>query len=95
MGRRDDPLCRGGGSGWKLGTSHWPALLMQLDSLLGATLQQTVVLPNGKIQTDHSAQDTAEGKRVGIGRNVLSNSGVNAVCGFAMAAVGYWYGSRM
>ena len=78
----------------------------QLDSLLGATLQKTIILPNGKIQTDHSksrssscsgsgssSEGNGKGKRIGIGRDVLSNSGVNAVCGFIMAGVGYWYGS--
>jgi hypothetical protein len=56
-------------------------------------MQKTVILPNGKVQTDHSTVGV-EGKRVGVGRDVLSNSGVNAVCGFAMTAVGYWYGTR-
>lgn len=39
------------------------------------------------------AGGTGKGKRIGVGRDVLSNSGVNAVCSFVMAGVGYWYGS--
>ena len=69
-----------------------------LDSLLGATLQETLWSEKeGKILTEHSdaGKSNAEGvKRIGIGRRVLSNSGVNFICGWVMAGVGYWYATR-
>lgn len=69
----------------------------QLDSLLGATLQRTLLRTSDmRILTDHSAREArAAGqalKQIGPGLDILSNSGVNMICGFTLAAIGYWYG---
>ncbi|GMK54629.1 hypothetical protein CspeluHIS016_0112150 [Cutaneotrichosporon spelunceum] len=65
-----------------------------LDSLLGATLQQTLYsTTDGHILTDHSDKKRANEPGVvtiGPGINVLSNSAVNAICGTVMAGVGWW-----
>ncbi|KAL7424376.1 hypothetical protein Q5752_000058 [Cryptotrichosporon argae] len=65
-----------------------------LDSLLGATLQATYLdTSTSRILTDASSTPRAAPGvvRVGSGRDVLSNSGVNFVTGCIMAAAGWWY----
>ncbi|EIW68749.1 hypothetical protein TREMEDRAFT_44556 [Tremella mesenterica DSM 1558] len=68
-----------------------------LDSILGATLQQTLFSEKDhKILTDLSTRRSGEDiKPIGFGLNILSNSGVNFVCGWVLASVGWWYGSRV
>ncbi|OCF37543.1 hypothetical protein I316_00669 [Kwoniella heveanensis BCC8398] len=44
---------------------------------------------------DHGDEKDNEGiKKIGFGLDVLSNSGVNFVTGCAIAAVGWWYGTK-
>ncbi|WVQ84069.1 hypothetical protein IAT38_006214 [Cryptococcus sp. DSM 104549] len=71
-----------------------------LDSALGALLQATYYDTEEKrVITDSSKRyagaEKAPGvKKIGYGVDVLSNSGVNFVCGTALAALGWWYGSQ-
>lgn len=70
---------------------------MQLDSLLGAVAQQTLYsTKDKKILTDHSTRSSKEPglQKIGVGRDILSNSAVNFVSGSAMAAFGWWWASR-
>ncbi|WWC67701.1 uncharacterized protein I206_101613 [Kwoniella pini CBS 10737] len=67
-----------------------------LDSLLGAYLQVTYFSNSqNKILTDQSQKSITDKdvKKIGYGINVLSNSGVNFVCGIALSAVGWYYGT--
>ncbi|WWC59209.1 uncharacterized protein I303_101759 [Kwoniella dejecticola CBS 10117] len=66
-----------------------------LDSILGAYLQVTYFSTSeNKILTDHSKKsiEDQDVKKIGYGIDVLSNSGVNFVCGVALSAVGWYYG---
>jgi hypothetical protein len=76
-----------------------PCSRLQLDSLLGATLQETLYsTKDGKILTDLSTRQSRSEpgvKRIGIGRDVLSNSAVNFVSGCAIAAAGWWYATML
>ncbi|ORX34407.1 integral membrane protein DUF92-domain-containing protein [Kockovaella imperatae] len=65
-----------------------------LDTVLGATLQETMYSTKDKrVLTDHSSRSTKEAglKKLGFGLNVLSNSGVNFVSGTIMAGLGWLY----
>ncbi|KAK8846776.1 hypothetical protein IAR55_005864 [Kwoniella newhampshirensis] len=68
-----------------------------LDSILGAFFQPTYYSTSTKrVLTDTSSAPHAispDVKRIGYGIDVLSNSGVNFICGCALAGGGYWYGS--
>lgn len=68
-------------------------LTSQLDSLLGATMQETLYsLEDKRILTDASTRSRtgSEIKRIGYGRNIVSNATVNLITGATTAAVG-WY----
>ncbi|WVQ69012.1 uncharacterized protein L199_007224 [Kwoniella botswanensis] len=68
-----------------------------LDSILGAFLQAThFSTSTNQILTDSSKKSITDEdvKKIGYGINVLSNSGVNFVCGLVLSGVGWWYGSR-
>lgn len=70
-------------------------LTIQLDSLLGATLQQTKYSTRDeRILTECSDRHPLEPGvvTIGPGKNVLSNSGVNFVTASIMAALGWWVG---
>jgi len=67
----------------------------QVDSLLGATLQQTKYSTrDGRVLTDYSHRDPLEPGVViiGPGKDVLSNSAVNFVTACVMSGIGYWVG---
>ncbi|WVW78704.1 hypothetical protein I302_100664 [Kwoniella bestiolae CBS 10118] len=69
-----------------------------LDSILGAFLQPTYFSTStNQILTDTSKKSPKDDdvKKIGYGINVLSNSGVNFVCGVVMSGVGWWYGSKL
>ncbi|GFZ49225.1 hypothetical protein JCM24511_06975 [Saitozyma sp. JCM 24511] len=101
----ESPALRSGATGW-----GWAGEMVLfctaaglagslLDSLLGATLQETLYsTKEGKILTDLSTRQSRSEpgvKRIGIGRDVLSNSAVNFVSGFAIAAAGWWYATKL
>lgn len=78
------------------------SLYSQLDSLLGALFQRTLYSTKDKrIITDHSPlyrmsrSRSVEGiTQIGPGLDILSNTGVNFVCGSVMGLLGYWWGSK-
>lgn len=60
--------------------------------MLGATLQETLYsVKDSRILTDLSHRPGERVKRIGIGRDILSNSAVNFLSGAIMAAVGWYY----
>jgi uncharacterized membrane protein len=68
--------------------------MLQLDTLLGASLQETLYSTVDKrILTDHSRRARYEKGvvRIGWGRDALSNSAVNFVSGAVMAGFGWWW----
>ncbi|WRT64995.1 uncharacterized protein IL334_001936 [Kwoniella shivajii] len=67
-----------------------------LDSMLGAFLQPTYFsTSSNQILTDQSKKSHKDEdvKRIGYGIDLLSNSGVNLICGLVFSGVGWWYGS--
>ncbi|WWC87144.1 uncharacterized protein L201_002030 [Kwoniella dendrophila CBS 6074] len=68
-----------------------------LDSILGAYFQPTYYSRTTKqILTDHSKKSIKDEdvEKIGYGLNLLSNSGVNFICGVVLSGVGWWYGSQ-
>ena len=55
-------------------------------------MQETLYSTKDKrILTDHSIRPGEKVQRIGIGRDVLSNSAVNFLSGTIMAVCGYYY----
>ncbi|KAK4686011.1 hypothetical protein P7C73_g4122, partial [Tremellales sp. Uapishka_1] len=98
----ENPPCRSAGMGWVLELLVFGILAglggSLLDSLLGALFQKTLYSSKtNKIITDTSdmsQHNPADLQTIGYGRDILSNSGVNFICGWIMALSGYWWSSR-